>query len=427
MKKSVKLTLRMSEIRSEINKLDPGDATLDKRRELLANLDTVEAAFRAALTEEAETETRARDARGLTPEEAERRELADRSELRAALHAIVNDRALGGAEAELQAAASLSGNMLPWDMIAPRGPALAHRHRVAGPGQMEERVDAATVAPTNSHLIQHPILGRVFARSATATLGVAMPMVPVGDTNYPVITAGSDAAILAKDASVGDASAATITANTLSPKRLQVEYIFRREDAARLMGLEEALRVDMSNELANRLDAQVLAGAGTGENIAGFLATPANGGLAAVGAPVDVTYALAAVELAKGVDGIYAGSEGECSVVIGDESYRKLASEFETGSGESATGMYRRLSMKTMASANVPDATNANIQDGVLAKMGAAGANAICPIWNGVAIIKDEVSTTLRKAGQISVTALMLADFKVLRTGGFQRLRYKIA
>ena len=283
------------------------------------------------------------------------------------------------------------------------------------------------MAPANSHLIQHPILGRVFARSATATLGVAMPMVPVGDQNYPVITAGSDASILAKDASVGDAAAATITANTLSPKRLQVEYIFRREDAARLMGLEEALRVDMSNELANRLDAQVLAGAGTGANIGGFLATAANGGLAAVTAPsAIVTYPTAATELAKGVDGSYAGSEGECSVVIGDDAYRVMAGIFETGSGESATGMYRRLSMKTMASANIP-AASSTVQDGVLAKMGAAGANAICPIWNGVAIIKDEVSTTLRKQGQISVTALMLADFKILRAAGFQRLRYKIA
>ena len=48
MKKSVKLTLRASEIRSEINKLDPGEATLEKRRELLASLDTVETEYRDA-------------------------------------------------------------------------------------------------------------------------------------------------------------------------------------------------------------------------------------------------------------------------------------------------------------------------------------------------------------------------------------------
>ena len=413
MKKSVKLALRASEIRSDINKLDPGDDTLARRRELLAQLDTVETEYRAALTEEAENGVTDRDAGGLTSEERERRDLEGRAEFRNALHAVVNDRALAGAEHELQAAAGLAGNQIPWEMIVPR--------------RVEDRVDAVTAAPSNSHLIQHPILARVFARSATMTLGVSMPMVPTGDQNYPVITAGSTASILAKDADIGDAGAATITANTLSPKRLQVEYLFRREDAARLMGLEEALRRDLSASLSDLLDSQVLAGAGTGANIGGFLATPANGGLPAVTAPSAlVTYILAAGELAKGVDGKYSGSESECAVVLGDDAYRVMAAAFETGSGESATAMYRRLSAKTMASANVPDATSM-VQDGVLARMGAAGANAICPVWNGVALIKDEVSSALRKAGQISVTALMLADFKILRADGFQRLRYKIA
>ena len=138
---------------------------------------------------------------------------------------------MSGAEAELQSACNLSGNMVPWEMIAPR--------------REEHRADAVSAAPSNAHLIQHGILAWVFARSATMTLGVAMPMVPVGDQNYPVITAGSEASILAKDVTVGDAAAATVTANTLTPKRFQVEYIFRREDAARLMGLEEALRRDL--------------------------------------------------------------------------------------------------------------------------------------------------------------------------------------
>ena len=413
MRKSVKLAIRASEIKTEINALDPGDSTVEKRRELLGQLNTVEGEYRSALTEEAEVETRSIDAGGLTPEERERRGLEARAELRNAITAVIEDRALTGAEHELQSAAGLTGNSIPWEMIAPR--------------RIEERVDAVTAAPTNSHLIQHSILGRVFARSATMTLGVNMPMVPVGDQNFPVITAGSSGSILAKDASVGDATAATITANTLSPKRLQAEYLFRREDAARLMGLEEALRGDLSDTLSDLLDRQVLAGAGTGANIGGFLATAANGGLAAVTAPSAIAdYAEAASTLAGGVEGKYSGSESECSVVLGDDTYRLLASKFETGSGESATAMYKRLSMKTMASANIPDAA-ATVQDGVLARMGAAGVNAICPVWNQVALIRDEVSQTLRKQGRISVTALMLVDFKILRAEGFQRLRYKIA
>ena len=36
--------------------------------------------------------------------------------------------------------------------------------------------------------------------------------------------------------------------------------------------------------------------------------------------------------------------------------------------------------MKTMASANVP-AVAAMFQEGIIARMGASGANAVCPTW----------------------------------------------
>ena len=409
MLKSVKLALRASELKTEVNSLDPGDATLEKRRELLAQLNTVEGEYRDALTAES---VEVRDGGGLTAEERERRDLVTRAEFRNALNAVVQDRALTGAEAELQQSLGLSGHSVPWEMIAPR--------------RVEERVDAATAAPANSHMIQHGIIGRVFARSATMTLGVGMPMVSTGDQNYPVISAGNSASILSKDGSIGDAGAGTISANTLSPKRIQAEYIFRREDAARLMGLEEALRGDLADQLSDLLDAQVLAGAGTGANIGGFLATAANGGLAAGNAPgALVDYESAAGVLATGIDGKYAGSESECCVVVGDSTARLLSSVFQTGSGENASTYYRKMSKKTMASASIPDAA-AMIQDGVLARVGAQGMNAVCPVWQGIALVKDEVSSSLRKSGWISVTAIMMTDFKILRKEGFARMRFKI-
>ena len=46
MKKSVELSVRASEIKSEINALDPGDGSLEKRRELHGNLNTVESGAR---------------------------------------------------------------------------------------------------------------------------------------------------------------------------------------------------------------------------------------------------------------------------------------------------------------------------------------------------------------------------------------------
>ena len=415
MKKSAQLTIRASEIRSEINGLEPGDATLEKRRELLASLNTVELEFRAALTTEEEADSTGPDANGLSPEEREFRELTTKAELRMAFRAVMNGDPLAGAERELQAHRGLSGHAIPWDMIGPR----------AAP-RTEDRADAISSAPADSHLQQHPILGRVFARSATATLGVAMPMVATGEQNYPVVVTNDSAVILAKDATEGDAADAGITAHVIEPKRLQRSYLFRREDQAVLGGLEEALRADLSMAVSDLLDAQVLAGDGTtGAQFGGFLATPANGGLTARSdTPARVTFALAAAEAARGIDGKYAGGLSECAVVIGDDTARDLASKFQNNDSEAALAYMARTTMKTMASANVPDVTSM-FQEGIIARMGAAGANAVCPTWDSMFMIRDEISG--RKAGQIGLTVGMLAGFDILRAGGFDRLKFKVA
>ena len=415
MKKSAQLTIRASEIRSEINGLEPGDGNVAKRQELLASLNTVEQEFRVAVTTEEADNATAPDANGLSPAEREFRELVTKAELRQVFRAVMNGDPLVGAEKELQEHRGLSGHNVPWDLVGPRPVA-----------RTEDRADAVSAAPADSHLAQHPILARVFARSATATLGVSMPMVATGEQNYPVVVTTDAAVILAKDAAEGDTADASITAHVVEPKRLQRSYLYRREDQAVLGGLEEALRADLSMAVADLLDAQVLAGDGaTGAQFGGFLATPANGGLTARSdTPARVTFALAAAEAARGIDGKYAGGLSECAVVIGDDTARDLASKFQNNDSEAALAYMARTTMKTMASANVP-AVAGMFQEGIIARMGAAGANAICATWDSMFMIRDEI--TGRKAGQIGLTIGMLAGFDILRAGGFDRLKFKVA
>ena len=291
MKKSVELTIRASEIRSEINALEPGDGSLEKRRELLASLNTVESEWRTAVADEAKADAAAPDTSGLTGEEREFRQLETKAELRQAFKAVMSGNPLTGPEKELQEHRGLSGHSIPWDLVGPR----------AAP-RTEDRADAVSSAPADSHLQQHPILARVFARSATATLGVAMPMVATGEQNFPVVTTTDSAVILAKDAAEGDTADAGIVAKVIEPTRLQRSYVFRREDQAVLGGLEEALRADLSMSVSDLLDAQVLAGDGTtGAQFGGFLALAANGGLTdRSDTPARVTFALAAAEAARG-------------------------------------------------------------------------------------------------------------------------------
>ena len=97
MKTSVKLALRASEIRQKINELPVDDA--EKRSALLAELSTVETEYRSSLTAEAAEDAAAPSGEGLSAEERERRQLENRAELRQALYAVMNERALTGPEA----------------------------------------------------------------------------------------------------------------------------------------------------------------------------------------------------------------------------------------------------------------------------------------------------------------------------------------
>ena len=166
---------------------------------------------------------------------------------------------------------------------------------------------------------------------------------------------------------------------------------------------------------------------GATPNFGGFLSTPAQGGLAArADTPAIVSFSLAAAELALGLDGKYAGELSEVCSVVGTATARKLATVFQTNDSDSAWSYSSRISKKTMASANVPAAA-ATFQEGVLARVGGEGMNAVCPVWSGVAMVRDEVSQELRKKGQISITAIMMAGFDILRAEGFARTKFKIA
>ena len=254
-----------------------------------------------------------------------------------------------------------------------------------------------------------------------------MPMVATGEQNYPVVTTTDNAVILAKDAAEGDAADAGITAHVIEPARLQRSYVFRREDQAVLGGLEEALRADLSMAVSNLLDKQVLAGDGTsGAQFAGFLATAANGGLTnRSDSPARVTFALAAAEAARGIDGKYAGGLGECAVVIGDDTARDLASKFQNNDSEAALAYMGRTTMKTMASANVP-AVSSMFQEGRHSPHGCCWCKRrLSDLGFSMFMIRDEISG--RKSGQIGLTIGMLAGFDILRAGGFDRLKFKVA
>ena len=421
MTESQRLTVRASEIRQRLNEIAglEGDALTDEIRTEGDKLNTeyrdVETKLRAAVVAEDQPAAEHRD----DTMDAETRafvQVRNRTRLGRFFEAFVNQTPLTGAEAELNEHRGLSdaGNVLPWDALLP-----------ASGGGIEVRADAVSPAPaTGNPVNQQQIIQRVFARAGVRRLGVRMPAVPVGTASYPVIGTGQDPAFVAKDAAK-EAAAGSINANLLAPVRLQARVQLRIEDLMTTLGLEDAWREDLNLSLMDKLDAQVL-GAGDAR-VRGFLATNANGGLADYADPgAVITFAGAAAQAARGVDGKYAGGEDECAWIVGTDTYEKLAALIQANDSTSATERLRRILRDFMASANIPAAAS-DVQQGILAKLGAMDGfyNAVCPVWEGLRLIRDEV--TQAASGLVQVTAVALHNFKIVRPGGFVRTKVKIA
>ena len=397
-----KLELRQSELRQELGALldtevdkrgDDYDAKLQKAKDELRAL---EPDVQAALLLDAEPETRAIDG---DAEGREYRAMIDRADLSRFFDATVQGRALDGVESELQQKAGIGGgHSIPLDLISD--------------APVEHRA-AATVAGTVG-TTQAPIVQPVFPRSIAAFLGIPQPRVPVGDRSYPVITTGATVHAPAKGAVAAETTGA-FTIETLSPGSLQASFRWAREDAARFEGLESALRMNLQDALGSELDKKVLA-----QTAGGLL----GGGLTEPGVPSAVaTFDGYIAALTGEVDGSgYAESEADVRMLFGSDTYIHASALRQAASGRSATEYLKEMSGGLRVSSHVPAA--AGTTQGAIAAKAINLTHAVSPIW-GVDLVRDEVTSVGKR--EITLTAVMLYAFKVLRTDGFTRLRFKLS
>ena len=406
-----KLQLRLSEIRQRLNELSALDSPSDEHR---TEMDTLtgeyrakETQWRAAVVAEADKpETRIDGGEG-----AERRALEGRVELRQYLHAAANGVTLDGAEAELNAALDIRGAggvAVPWEALLPTAD--------------EQRADSATTVGATDHgVTQRGILPRVFARTAASWLGVSMPMVGTGDQNYPVMTAGTTAA--GKNPGVAhDAGAATFEANQLGPTRLTARYLFRIEDLRRLAGMESALRADLRSVAGDQVDKTVLNGQSADPNIDGIVDS---GSIPDPATPTAVVTIATAIETVAGaVEGKHANGLSDVRLLVGPKTYSKLATLLSSNSEPVALSVLRSETGGLRVSAHVPDPA-ANVQQALVYRTGGGGPNAVAPVWQGLELIRDPYSGAAK--GEVSVTAIMLWNFAVIRTAAYQRTAFKLA
>ena len=241
MTEKTKLELGIIESRKAINallaKAELSEAEEQELNGFTKKHSTLETRYAAALAVEPE-----KTIEGLkSPEKREMAELEARCSVGRIFQHTAEQRALDGAEAEIQAELKLPANKIPLSLLR---------------GEPETR--AITPAPANVASPQDPIIPAVFPMGAAAFLGVDMPTVGHGEPVYPVLTNNTAAADADKAASVGETTG-SFTADVLSPRRIQASFFYSREDAARFAGMDEALRRNLSDALSSGLDKYILA------------------------------------------------------------------------------------------------------------------------------------------------------------------------
>ena len=431
---------RQSRERGRMAELAIVDDLTDEQR---SELDTIERAtpdlerqIRAATValedEEREAETRA--VNEPDAEQRERIELRSKAFLTNFLLSAARGRMVDGAEAELQAAAGVSGHGIPlelWDVPT---------EQRGAEGERETR--AIMPAPGTVGVNLDPIRPAVFANSIAPRLGIEMPRVASGTYASATITTSQSAAALDKQgAAVGTAGALTVA--TATPKRVSARLELTLEDIAAVgqANFESILRENLSLALSDQLDDQAINGNGTAPNLSGIF----QGLTDPTAAPSAVaTFDDFVAAFAGGVDGLWANTVKEVAIVGGVETYRLSAATFRDpatgtagGRGDKAFSDYG-MSMygAWLTNSRMPDPatfmTVDDVQQAILYRMGrsmmgGAGAmrTAVCPHWNVIDI--DDIYSGSAQGERYFTMHVLLGDVILVQPNAYAQVAFQVA
>ena len=385
-----KLELRRSEIRVKLSDIATAEGELsDEQRSELDALKTemndLESRSQALILA---GETQPDPVENDDSEGRELRSLIDASSVGMICDAALSGSPVDGETRELQEHLGLDRNFVPLDLL--------RETRAVTPG-----IDAGTsVAET---------LMPVFAQGATAFLHIPMPRVPVGARNFPVLTSRANVSGPHVDSTSVSETTGSFTANELKPGRIQASFFYRRTDSARFAELDSALREALSGSLMEALDNKVLTGANglfTGTNLANNAASG-----------IDTFQTLISRLGFGNVDGRYANMLTDLKLLVGSATFAFAGTLYNNPVYDSANAVLSGKLGGFRVTAHAP-AVASNKQNAIIRR--GMRRDAVCPLWEGVKLIPDEITRV--KTGEIQLTAVMLFAFKILRADGFVKV-----
>ena len=299
---------------------------------------------------------------------------------------VIERRATTGETAELQSHCGLQGNEMPLSML--RG--------------VEKR--AVTTTAANTQINEQTVIAPVFSLGDAAFMNVTQETVEPGAAVWPVLSVRPSVAGPYNDSTSAAETNGTFGADLLSPQRLSASYRYRQSDAVRFRGMSEGLRAALNQGLSEAIDAQTVA-----QIVADVSRTART---------TTSNFAHYKSRLTSSVDGRLAGMESDVKMLIGSPTLVHGETLYKSSeSPESAIDLLRRASGGVKVSAFVPGVSS-NRQD-ILVRKGSR-MDAVAALWDRV-IIDDNV--TKASSGEVVLTAVLYAAFKVVRTDGFARLQ----
>jgi len=408
MTKSQKLALELSRNRQRINELLALDELTDEQRSELDTLTTrsqaAEVEYRAAVVaEDGEIETRETPAE--SAEERELRQLRDSARVSEFVQAAMEQRGVTGESLEYSQAVG-AGGRFPLELLAP---------------ELEQRA----TTDTDSAAMQQTWLDRLFAGTAASHLGVSMRSVSPGVASYPVTTAGAAAAQRGRREAAAD-TAWTVGVTEIKPTRNAVRAIFTIEDAARLPGLEDALRRDLSAALVEGVDRAIFIGDdGASENTADIV------GLQTAADVVEKTITQAhkvdAFQTIRAfselLDGVHAMTPADLRIVAAVGAAQLwMATQANANRNETVAQIMRGNGLDWMARGEIEAATDANDFGAFIGRgRGIEGAG-VAAMWEAGDLVRDPYSGAAK--GEVALTLSYLWGFQLPRPANFARLKF---
>ena len=376
------------------------DAETREQADLAGKLADSEKELREALTAvEAEVDASQRTV-GDDPETRERRRLMGETSVgdfaqAAATHG--SSKASTGRAAECSAAFGAEGH-LPIALLGSTRRSTLEQ-RVVTPGSTEAPTDA--IAPY------------IFERTVMEFLSPgAIRSVPSGPYFSLTLTTTPTAGLLDKSADA-PATAGAFTLAERRAVRVSGQAEFQIEDASVMAGMEDALRMALTDLLTSQIDESGVSGKSASPDFDGLFDQATN--VARPGADED--YGDIITKYAALADGRFSYGMSDQRAAVGSYTYGKLEALYRNTNSDISA--YDRLVSKlggVMVSDRMPAVTNSDSQKGIVVLGAGGGPPRIeVPVWNRMELIRDPYSAA--KKGVVTLTAVALIGNPVVRYG----------